>query len=115
MSRRPSQPPPREIASGYFSPDIEALLRLLKEENTRYLIVGGEAGIFHGYARFTGDVDIFYELKFSKAWESRVEAHLFSNLGSLPIPYIDQECLMENKRASGRPKDWDDVRFLSEK
>lgn len=52
---------------------------------------------------------------FSKAWESRVEAHLFSNLGSLPIPYIDQECLMENKRASGRPKDWDDVRFLSEK
>ena len=27
----------------------------------RYLIVGGEAVIFHGYPRVTGDVDFFYE------------------------------------------------------
>ncbi|MBN8246658.1 MAG: hypothetical protein J0L84_04360 [Verrucomicrobia bacterium] len=27
----------------------------------RYVIVGGEAVIFHGYARYTGDVDFLYD------------------------------------------------------
>jgi len=45
----------------YFSPDILEFLRLLSENKVRYLIVGGEAVIYYGYARLTGDVDIFYE------------------------------------------------------
>jgi len=27
----------------------------------RVLVVGGEAVTYHGYARFTGDVDLFYD------------------------------------------------------
>jgi len=42
-----------------FSPDIREFLRLLALVKAEYLIVGGEAVIFHGFARFTGDVDFF--------------------------------------------------------
>ncbi len=35
--------------------------RLLSRFKVRYLIVGGEAVIFHGYPRLTGDINFFYE------------------------------------------------------
>ncbi len=53
--------PSRTINGAGFSPDILAFLRLLAQHRVRYLIVGGEAVIFHGYPRVTGDVDFFYE------------------------------------------------------
>ena len=40
--------------------DFEELLRLLEKNNVRYLIIGGYAVAFHGYPRFTQDIDIFY-------------------------------------------------------
>lgn len=46
----------------YFSPDTVDFLYILSKHNVKYLIVGGEAVIFYGHARLTGDVDIFYEL-----------------------------------------------------
>jgi predicted nucleotidyltransferase len=49
------------MMAGYFSPDIEDFLRILARCRVRYLIVGGEAVIYYGYARLTGDVDIFFE------------------------------------------------------
>ncbi|HPI21196.1 MAG TPA: hypothetical protein PKY56_12585 [Candidatus Kapabacteria bacterium] len=45
-----------------FSEDITELLFLLNEFNVKYLIVGGEAVIFYGVIRLTGDIDIFYEI-----------------------------------------------------
>ena len=42
-------------------PDFEELLRLLEEHRVEYMIVGGYAVAFHGYPRFTKDIDIFYE------------------------------------------------------
>ncbi|MBI5486250.1 MAG: nucleotidyltransferase [Deltaproteobacteria bacterium] len=44
-----------------FSPDVQEFLRLLASHSVRYLIVGGEAVIYHGYVRLTGDVDIFFD------------------------------------------------------
>jgi predicted nucleotidyltransferase len=44
----------------YFSPDIQEFLRLLHEHEVKYLIVGGEAVIYYGYPRLTGDVDFFF-------------------------------------------------------
>lgn len=49
------------VAGAGFSSDILAFLRLLAEKRVRYLIVGGEAVIYHGYPRVTGDIDFFYE------------------------------------------------------
>lgn len=45
-----------------FSDDTAELLFLLSKYNVRYLIVGDEAAIFYGVARFTGDIDIFYDI-----------------------------------------------------
>ena len=44
-----------------FSEDILSFFRLLQRCRVRYLVVGGEAVIYHGYPRVTGDVDFFYE------------------------------------------------------
>ncbi len=39
---------------------FEELLKLLEEEKVDYLIVGGYAVAFHGFPRFTKDIDIFF-------------------------------------------------------
>jgi hypothetical protein len=44
-----------------FSRDTQDLIRRLSDHKVRYLVVGGMAVIYHGYARLTGDVDFFYE------------------------------------------------------
>ncbi|HDT14341.1 MAG TPA: hypothetical protein ENO03_08310 [Candidatus Aminicenantes bacterium] len=45
----------------HFSADTQELLLLLRKHEVRYLIVGAEAVIYHGFARLTGDVDIFFD------------------------------------------------------
>ena len=41
-------------------PDFEELLRLFEENSVDYMVVGGYAVAFHGYPRFTKDIDVFY-------------------------------------------------------
>lgn len=53
-------PSAKKIDAAAFSADTRDFLRVLHEKRVRYLIVGGEAVIFHGYARVTGDIDFFY-------------------------------------------------------
>lgn len=53
---------PSPIVEGAgFSGDIVTFLKLLADKRVRYLIVGGEAVIYHGYPRVTGDIDFFYD------------------------------------------------------
>ena len=49
------------MKASHFSPDTREFLWLLHEHRVRYLIVGGEAVIYYGYPRLTGDVDFFYD------------------------------------------------------
>ena len=49
------------MKAAHFSPDTIDLLRILHVSRVRYVIVGGEAVIYYGHIRLTGDVDIFYE------------------------------------------------------
>ena len=44
-----------------FSKDIREFLMRLARRNVRYVIVGGEAVIYYGHARLTGDIDIYYD------------------------------------------------------
>jgi hypothetical protein len=44
----------------YFSEDIKELLFLFDAHGVQYVIVGGDAVIYHGFARLTGDTDIYY-------------------------------------------------------
>ena len=46
--------------ASHFSEDVLDLLELLAKHRVRYVIVGGEAVIYYGYARLTGDVVVFY-------------------------------------------------------
>lgn len=41
--------------------DFADFLRLLNARKVRYLVVGGYAVAYHGYPRYTGDLDIFVE------------------------------------------------------
>jgi len=42
-------------------PDFLDFLRAFNEAGVKYMLVGGYAVIFHGYARNTGDMDIWVE------------------------------------------------------
>lgn len=50
-----------QIAAAGFSEDILEFIRLLGRHEVRYVIVGGEAVIFYGYPRLTGDIDFLYD------------------------------------------------------
>jgi len=159
--------PPVRIDASHFSPDTRDFIRLLHSNDVRYLIVGGEAVIFHGHVRLTGDVDFFFGrdsanlerlfaaldafwdgdvpgltsaadlspdgtivqfgqppnridlinaiggVAFEEAWEGRVEAILSLEDGELRVPFIGRDALVKNKRAVGRPKDLDDLSYLT--
>jgi len=40
--------------------DFEEFLQLLEDQEVEYVIVGGYAVAFHGYPRFTKDLDVFF-------------------------------------------------------
>lgn len=42
-------------------PDFEELLGLLEKHDVEYMIIGGYAVAFHGFPRFTKDLDIWFE------------------------------------------------------
>lgn len=82
------------MKGSHFSKDIQEFLNLLFEFEVRYVIVGGEAVIYHGYARLTGDVDIFYEPSIENA------KNLFKALkefwkGNIPGIESDKDLLKE--------------------
>ena len=49
------------MRADHFSPDVQVLIDTLASHGVRFLLVGGEAVIYHGYPRLTGDVDFWYE------------------------------------------------------
>ena len=48
------------MSPAFFSKDIVDFFFLLSKYKVKYVIVGGEAVIYYGHARLTGDIDIFY-------------------------------------------------------
>jgi hypothetical protein len=163
-----ASPEKKRIEAGNFSADTLEFIRLLGKHSVRYVIVGGQAVIFHGYARFTGDVDFFYSnersnaeavfqallefwdgnvpgissaldlqeagtvtqfgrppnridlltsidgVTFEEAWETR-ETVLIEDQGRpIESALLSLPKLIQNKQASGRPKDLDDIGRLRE-
>ena len=49
------------MKKSYFSRDVQEFLYLLHRYDVKYVVVGGEAVIYYGYARLTGDIDFFYD------------------------------------------------------
>lgn len=48
-------------------PDFKEFLKLLKEYDVRYLLIGGYAVGYHGYARATEDMDIWIAVQLDNA------------------------------------------------
>lgn len=44
-----------------IQPDFKELLALLEKHQVEYMIVGWYAVAFHGYPRFTKDIDVYFE------------------------------------------------------
>lgn len=78
-----------------IQPDFEEFLRLLEDHGVDYMIIGGYAVAFHGFPRFTKDIDVFYEaspanierlcralVQFGFA-EKNVAAELFAQKGQI--------------------------------
>jgi hypothetical protein len=53
--------PRDQLEAWHFSPDILEFILLLHTQAVRYVVVGGEAVIYYGHARLTGDIDFFYD------------------------------------------------------
>jgi len=158
--------PSETLDSSSFSPDILEFIRLLDDHQVRFLIVGGEAVIFYGHIRVTGDVDFFFDhsaenverlfdtllefwqgeipslkdaaglqkrgvifqfgippnridllnqidgVEFEDAWATRNTVMLEIHARNIQTHYIGLEELIQNKEASARPKDLDDLPFL---
>ena len=154
------------MKSSYFSKDIQEFITLLSKYQVHYLIVGGEAVIYHGHIRFTGDVDFFYNdskenisklyhalndfwkgnipevnspddlagiimfgrppnrmdlidsisgVSFKDAWENRINEEIEIKGSRYPLYFIGLEFLIKNKKAVNRPKDLEDIKYLSQK
>ncbi len=67
-------------------PDFEELLRLLEEYDTEYMIVGGYAVAYHGFPRFTKDIDLLFRHTKENALRLRKALVAFGfREGDLPI------------------------------
>ena len=51
----------KEMDARAFSPDMRDFIRCLHKHGVRQMIIGGNAVIFHGFIRYTGDIDFFYD------------------------------------------------------
>jgi hypothetical protein len=51
------------MATTHLPPDFKEFLKLLKEHNVRYLLIGGYAVGYHGYPRATADMDIWVAIQ----------------------------------------------------
>ena len=57
------------MATIQLPPDFKDFLRLLKEHEVRYLLIGGYAVSYHGYIRATGDMDIWIAIHPDNAYK----------------------------------------------
>jgi hypothetical protein len=159
-------PQSNKIDAISFSDDVLDFIRLLQKHEVNYVIVGGEAVIFHGYPRLTGDIDFFFDVTesnaerlyrsllefwngnipgirdvdelmepgaviqfgrppfridllnridgttFDEAWDGREMVEIVGAGNPVSTYYLGKNTLLKNKRASGRPKDLDDVLHL---
>jgi hypothetical protein len=71
-----------------LSQDFKEFIESLTESEVRYLVVGGYAVAFHGYPRYTKDLDVWIELTQENA-DRIIQALQQFGFGSLGLAYSD--------------------------
>jgi hypothetical protein len=80
------------VTGEHLAADLLAFLRALSKHRVRYLLVGGEAVIHHGYPRLTGDIDLFYDRTATNA-ERLYDALVDFWEGDVPVVASAEELL----------------------
>lgn len=84
--------------------DLREFIALLNSTGVRFVIVGGHAVAFHGYPRFTGDIDFFVERSPDNA--CRLEQVLrdfgFGGLGLAAQDFLEPEAVVQLGRPPNR-------------
>lgn len=109
----------------FFARDRENLNRLFSalEEFWAGDIPGVESpddlapkGIVIQFGQPPNRIDLVNDIdgvSFDEAWPGRVDAVIQTENGQVLLTFIGLEALVKNKRASGRPKDLDDLAYLT--
>jgi hypothetical protein len=110
---------------GNLHPDFLDFITLLEKKSVDYLVVGGYAVGFHGFPRYTGDIDffvavsetnarrlmeVFQEFGFGEIGikkQDLIKTSFIIEIGREPqkMRFIGLQELLRNKKASSRSKD----------
>ena len=81
--------------------DLKEFIELMNSEEVEYLIVGGHAVSYHGYPRYTGDIDFFTRASSENA--ARI-GQVLRRFGFSDTSAIEQSLIQEGKVIQfGRP------------
>jgi hypothetical protein len=80
-----------------LSKDFKEFIELLNAHNVRYLVVGGYAVAFHGYPRYTKDLDVWIELSPDNANNVilALDAFGFGSLGLKPEDFLESDQIIQ--------------------
>jgi hypothetical protein len=80
-----------------LSNDFKEFIELLNGHNVRYLVVGGYAVAFHGYPRYTKDLDVWIELSAENADNviKALEEFGFGSLGLKSEDFLESEQIIQ--------------------
>ena len=80
-----------------LSKDFREFIELLNENKVRYLVVGGYAVAFHGYPRYTKDLDVWIELSTDNANKiiEALKEFGFGSLGLKPEDFLESDQIIQ--------------------
>ena len=77
--------------------DFKEFIKSLNDNKVRYLVVGGYAVAYHGYPRYTKDIDIWIDIDPDNA--SRIVKALeqfgFASIGLTPEDFLETETIIQ--------------------
>jgi hypothetical protein len=87
-----------------LSKDLREFVELLNSRKIKYVLVGGHAVAYHGFPRFTGDVDFFIDASPENAAlaAAAVSDFGFGNLGLVEADFRAPETIIQLGRAPHR-------------
>ena len=80
-----------------LNPDFKEFFQLLNKNNVRYLVIGGFAVAFHGYPRYTKDIDIWLWInpENTKNVVRTLEDFGFKSLGLSIDDFLESETIIQ--------------------
>lgn len=80
-----------------INPDFKEFIQLLNENKVDYLIIGGYALAFHGYPRFTQDIDfwVWADAENAKRITKVLDEFGFTSLEMKEYDFLDEDSMIQ--------------------